>query len=210
MPVNNNMNDEVITRKHVRKIIYPIIIGLAVVVYLLQREVDVDLFAIITFTWYSVFWLAIAFLMMVIRDVGYIVRLKILSEGDFTLRQCFNIIMLWELRGPWGWSIFGVIWGLAVAGVIFKLFFYKDKYRLLSAIIYVVMGWIIIIALDPLIRNVPSGGLYWLFAGAIFYSSGVFFYIRRKNRFNHVIWHLFVLAGSISHFFAIFYHVLPH
>ncbi len=96
MPVNNNMNDEVITRKHVRKIIYPIIIGLAVVVYLLQREVDVDLFAIITFTWYSVFWLAIAFLMMVIRDVGYIVRLKILSEGDFTLRQCFNIIMLWE------------------------------------------------------------------------------------------------------------------
>ncbi len=96
MPVNNNMNDEVITRKHVRKIIYPIIIGLAVVVYLLQREVDVDLFSIITFTWYSVFWLAIAFLMMVIRDVGYIVRLKILSEGDFTLRQCFNIIMLWE------------------------------------------------------------------------------------------------------------------
>lgn len=96
MPVNNNMNDEVITRKHVRKIIYPIIIGLAVVVYLLQREVDVDLFAIITFTWYSVFWIAIAFLMMVIRDVGYIVRLKILSEGDFTLRQCFNVIMLWE------------------------------------------------------------------------------------------------------------------
>ena len=115
-----------------------------------------------------------------------------------------------SMRGPWGWSIFGVIWALAIAGVIFKIFYYTDKYRLLSAIIYVIMGWIIIIALGPLIRKVPAGGLYWLLAGGIFYSAGVFFYIRKKYRFNHVIWHLFVLGGSISHFFAIFYHVLPH
>ena len=114
-----------------------------------------------------------------------------------------------SLRGPWGWSIFGVIWGLAVAGVIFKLFFYSDKYRLISAIIYVAMGWIILIALGPLIKSVPAGGLYWLLAGGISYSAGVYFYIKRQNRFNHVIWHLFVLAGSICHFFAIFYHVLP-
>lgn len=95
MPVNNN-KDEIITRKHVWKIIYPIIIGLAVVTYLLQREVDVDLFSIITFTWYSTLFIAIAFLMMVVRDVGYMIRLKILSEGDFTWRQCFNVVMLWE------------------------------------------------------------------------------------------------------------------
>ncbi len=91
-----NNQEEVITRKHVRKIIYPIIIGIAVVVFLLQREVDVDLFAVISFTWYSAFWIMIAILMMVIRDLGYIVRLKILSEGDFSWRQCFNVIMLWE------------------------------------------------------------------------------------------------------------------
>lgn len=115
-----------------------------------------------------------------------------------------------SMRGPWGWSIFGVIWGLAVAGVIFKLFFYKEKYRLVSAIIYVIMGWIIIVALGSLIRNVPTGGLYWLLAGGISYSAGVYFYIRKNNRFNHVIWHLFVLGGSISHFFSIFYYVLPH
>lgn len=115
-----------------------------------------------------------------------------------------------SMRGPWGWSIFGVIWGLALAGVIFKLFFYNEKLRLLSVIIYMFMGWIIIIALGPLVRNVPAGGLYWLLAGAVSYSTGVFFYIRKKNRFNHVIWHLFVLGGSISHFFAIFYYVLPH
>ncbi|TVR74307.1 MAG: UPF0104 family protein [Marinilabiliales bacterium] len=96
MPQNSKENGEVITKKHVRKIIYPIIIGIGVVVFLLQREVDVDLFSIITFTWYSVFWIVVAFLMMIIRDLGYIIRLKILSEGDFSWRQCFNVIMLWE------------------------------------------------------------------------------------------------------------------
>jgi glycosyltransferase 2 family protein len=95
MPENVSQ-EEVITRKHVRKIFYPIVIGIGVVVFLLQREVDVDMFTVISFTWYSAFWIAIAFLMMVIRDVGYIIRLKILTEGDFTWRQCFNVVMLWE------------------------------------------------------------------------------------------------------------------
>ena len=96
MKANNNNKEEIIQRRHVRKIIYPIIIGLGVVVYMLQREVDVDLFAVIAFTWHSAFYISIALLMMVIRDVGYMVRLKILSDGDFTWRQCFNVIMLWE------------------------------------------------------------------------------------------------------------------
>jgi hemolysin III len=108
------------------------------------------------------------------------------------------------LRGPWGWTLFGIIWGLAIAGVIFKIFFYSDKLRVISAILYIGMGWIIIIALKPLIQNVPAGSLYWLFAGALSYCIGVLFYLQRQNRFNHVIWHLFVLGGSISHFFAIF------
>lgn len=112
------------------------------------------------------------------------------------------------LRGPWGWTLFGIIWGLAIAGVIFKLFFYTDKLRAISAIIYVGMGWIIIIALKPLIQNVPAGSLYWLLAGALSYCVGVLFYLRRQNRFNHVIWHFFVLGGSISHFFAIFLYLI--
>ncbi len=72
-----------------------------------------------------------------------------------------------------------------------------------------VMGWVIIIALEPLIKNVPASGLYWLLAGGISYSFGVIFYVWKKYRYNHLIWHLFVLGGSISHFFAIFFHVLP-
>ncbi len=114
-----------------------------------------------------------------------------------------------SLRGPWGWSIFGVIWGLAIAGVIFKLFFYSDKYRKLSAIIYFLMGWIILIAIRPLIMEVPLGGLLWLLGGCIFYSLGIPFYLKREKKYFHVIWHLFVLAGSITHFFSIFYYVLP-
>jgi hemolysin III len=114
------------------------------------------------------------------------------------------------MRGPWGWSIFGVIWGLAIAGVVYKLFFYNDRYRRLSALLYVFMGCIIVIAIRPLIRNIPVGGLLWLAAGGVLYIGGVFFYLRdKKNRFNHVIWHLFVLAGSMFHFFAIFFYILP-
>ncbi|MFN3554753.1 MAG: PAQR family membrane homeostasis protein TrhA [Bacteroidales bacterium] len=115
-----------------------------------------------------------------------------------------------SLRGPWGWSIFGVIWGLAIAGVVFKLFFYSDKYRNLSAIIYFLMGWIILIAIRPMLSEVPTGGLLWLLGGCLIYSMGIPFYIKREKRFFHVIWHLFVLGGSITHFFAIFFYVLPH
>lgn len=114
-----------------------------------------------------------------------------------------------SLRGPWGWTLFGLIWGFAIAGVLFKVFFYTDKLRFISTVFYVAMGWLILIALGPLIRNVPAGGLYWLLAGALSYSIGVTFYLWRNYPWNHVIWHLFVLGGSISHFFAIFKYVLP-
>lgn len=127
----------------------------------------------------------------------------ILIAGTYTP---FTLV---SLRGPWGWSVFWVIWGLALAGVIFKLFFYTDKLRKLSAAIYILMGWIMIVAIRPLIDAVPTGGLLWLVAGGLFYCLGVYFYIRRKNPWNHVIWHFFVLAGSISHFFAVFFYVLP-
>ncbi len=122
----------------------------------------------------------------------------------------YTPFMLVSIRGPWGWSIFGVIWGLAIAGVIFKLFFYNDKYRKISAIVYFLMGWIILIAIRPLILEVPTAGLLWLLAGCLIYSMGIPFYIKRENPYNHVVWHLFVLGGSITHFFAIMYYVLPN
>lgn len=131
------------------------------------------------------------------------VSIYLLIAGTYTP---FTLI---TLRGNWGWSVFAVIWTLAFMGIVFQVFFYTDKLRKISAIIYILMGWVIVIAIKPLTDNLPMGGLLWMLAGGIFYSGGVFFYIRKKNPFNHVIWHFFVLAGSITHFFAIFFYVLP-
>jgi len=110
---------------------------------------------------------------------------------------------LLTLRGSWGWSLFGVVWGLAIAGIILDSLHRKGQ-RTLQLVIYVLMGWIIIIAIYPLTQNLPSGGLFWLTAGGLFYTGGIGFYIfDKKFRHGHGIWHLFVLAGSISHYLAI-------
>ena len=107
------------------------------------------------------------------------------------------------LNGPWGWSLFGVVWGLAIIGIILDSLHRSGK-RILQIIIYILMGWIILIAMYPLTQNLPSGGIAWLVAGGIFYTGGIAFYaLDEKWRYGHGIWHLFVLAGSISHFLAI-------
>ena len=121
----------------------------------------------------------------------------------------YTPFLLVTLRGPWGWSLFGVIWGLAISGIILKLFF-TGRYNVLSAIAYVIMGWVIIIALKPLIYSLDTAGLWWLLAGGLSYSVGVVFYLCNKMAFNHTIFHLFVLAGSICHFVSVFWYVLPY
>jgi len=113
------------------------------------------------------------------------------------------------LKGALGWSIFGVTWGIALVGVFLKLF-YTGKYDKISTIAYVAMGWIIIFAVKPLIENLPVNGLYWLLAGGIFYTIGAILYSIKKLKFNHAIFHVFVLLGSFSHFMAIYFYVLKH
>lgn len=125
----------------------------------------------------------------------------ILIAGTYTP---FTLV---TLNGAWGWTIFGIQWGLAITGVVYKIWFYNEKYRVLSAVLYLAMGWMLVVGLDPLLANLSEGGLLWLFIGGLFYSLGVIFYIFKKVPFFHTIWHLFVLGGSISHFFAIFYYV---
>jgi len=114
------------------------------------------------------------------------------------------------LKGPWGWSIFGIIWGFAVIGVIFKLFFYKIKYRSISAWAYVAMGLVIIVAIQPLIKQLSNYGLIWLAIGGCCYIIGVFFYLTKKMHFAHAIFHIFCIAGSFAHFYSIYYYVLPN
>jgi len=112
------------------------------------------------------------------------------------------------LKGTIGWVIFGISWGLALTGIILKLFF-TGKYDLISTIMYVFMGWVIVFAIKPLIHHLPLEGLLWLFAGGISYTIGAILYSINKIKFNHAIFHMLVLIGSFCHFVSVFFYVLP-
>ena len=126
----------------------------------------------------------------------------VLIAGTYTP---FTLIVL---KGWVGWTIFGISWGLALAGILFKVFYF-GKYDKISTIAYVLMGWVIIFAIKPLIESFPTAGLMWLLAGGISYSIGAFFFSYKGIRFNHAIFHVFVLLGSFCHFMSIFLYVLP-
>ena len=112
------------------------------------------------------------------------------------------------LRGNWGWTLFATVWGMAVLGVVLKIF-YVHRFKLLGPLIYLFMGWLIVFALKPAVELIPVAGLQLLLAGGLFYSFGLIFYAWKRLLFHHAIWHLFVLAGSACHYFAVHYHIIP-
>ena len=120
----------------------------------------------------------------------------------------YTPFLLVNLRGPWGWSLFGVIWVLAVAGVALK-FWFTGRAKVLSTLLYLAMGWLVVIAFGPLQRAVPPAGLWLLVAGGLSYTLGTVFYLWRRLPYHHAVWHLFVLGGSVCHFFAVFVAVVP-
>ncbi len=107
------------------------------------------------------------------------------------------------LAGPWGWALFGLVWGLAAAGVAVKIIGGAARYPILSTGLYLGMGWLFIIAVGPLWQRMPPAGLLWLLAGGLAYTAGVWFFVTEKVRYNHLIWHFFVLAGTACHFVAV-------
>lgn len=120
----------------------------------------------------------------------------------------YTPFVLVSLNGAWGWSLFGVIWGLTVFGVILDSFS-SDERRILQLVIYVVMGWIALIAIRPLIDALSMPGFLWLLVGGLFYTFGIIFYILDLKKYHfHGIWHIFVIAGSATHYFTILYYVL--
>jgi hemolysin III len=112
-----------------------------------------------------------------------------------------------NLRGPWGWSLFGVIWGLALLGIVFQIGLLRRPAA--SLLLYVAMGWTVLVAMKPLIGAVAPGGLALLVSGGLAYTGGIVFYAWRRLPYGHAVWHLFVLAGSALHFFAILFYVVP-
>lgn len=116
----------------------------------------------------------------------------------------YTPFLLTALRGTFGWVLFGIIWGVAVIGVVIRSI-YLTRFRKLMVAIYLIMGWMFVVAVGPMIKNLPLTSLIFLLLGGIFYSVGVIFYVKRNLKYGHGIWHLFVLAGSIMHFFAVLY-----
>ncbi|WP_337244246.1 hemolysin III family protein [Luteimonas sp. gir] len=112
------------------------------------------------------------------------------------------------LRGTLGWWLFGTIWTLALAGVVFKLF-YTGRFRGLSTAIYVAMGWLVVIAIGPVAAALDTWTLSWIIAGGLFYTLGTFFYMRESIPYAHAIWHLFCIAGSVCHYVAVLAQVVP-
>ncbi len=130
--------------------------------------------------------------------------LRALDHGAIFLliAGTYTPFTLGVLRGGWGWALFGTVWGLALAGIIFKAVV-AFRYPRISIAIYVAMGWLLLIAVQPLWQRMPHQGLLWLLAGGLAYTGGVAFYVAKRMRYSHFVWHLCVLAGTTCHFFAV-------
>ncbi|MHC4306445.1 MAG: PAQR family membrane homeostasis protein TrhA [Planctomycetota bacterium] len=126
----------------------------------------------------------------------------VLIAGTYTPFTLVN------LRGGWGWALFGVVWGLAIFGVVLEAVA-RPRVRILSLVLYLCLGWMAAVAVKPLFDSVATGGLVLLLLGGLAYTGGVVFYGWRRLPYNHAIWHIFVLAGSIFHYFAVLFYVIP-
>lgn len=121
----------------------------------------------------------------------------------------YTPFLLISLRGAWGWSLFGVVWGLAIGGIVAKVFL-TGRYKIFSTIVYLAMGWLVLVALEPFRSALPPDAFFWLFVGGMFYTLGViFFALGPRVPFFHFLWHLCVLGGSVSHFVAVWFATIP-
>jgi hemolysin III len=139
---------------------------------------------------------------------------KVLQKLDhaaifFLIAGTYTPFTLVNLRDDWGWPLFAMVWSIAIAGVIMELLV-KQRSRRLSVALYLGLGWLILVAIQPMIANVAPGGLVLLLIGGLFYSLGVIFYMWKTLLYHHAIWHLFVLAGSTCHFFSVLLYVIPN
>jgi hemolysin III len=137
-------------------------------------------------------------------------RLKVFDHASIyvLIAGTYTPFTLVTLKGATGWAIFGISWGLALTGIVLKLYF-TGKYETISTVMYILMGWIIVLAIKPLFHKLPFAGLVWLFAGGISYTIGAILYSIDKIKYNHAIFHVLVLVGSFCHFMSVYFYVLP-
>lgn len=130
------------------------------------------------------------------------------SSIYFFIAGSYTPYLLVVVRGGLGWTLFGIVWGLAIGGTIFKIFFVK-RFVFLSTLLYVFMGWLIVFTWTPMTEAVAPEGVRLLVIGGVLYTFGAVFYVWRGFKYHHMVWHLFVLAGTIAHFFSVLLYVLP-
>ena len=130
------------------------------------------------------------------------------SSIYFFIAGTYTPFLLVAIRGTLGWTLFGIVWGIAIGGTIFKVFFVK-RFVLVSTILYIVMGWLIVFAWPTLTEQLAQGGMILLIIGGLFYTLGAIFYVWRFFKYHHMVWHLFVLTGTILHYFTVLIYVLP-
>jgi hemolysin III len=138
-------------------------------------------------------------------------RLRLLDHSAIYLliAGTYTPFTLGVLRGRWGWTLFGIVWTMAALGILFKVLFGSGAWSRLSTAMYVAMGWLVIVVIKPLVAAVDAAGLVLLVAGGLLYTGGVVFYVDRKRSWTHPVWHLFVLGGSLCHYFAVLYYAFP-
>ncbi|MEE4253940.1 MAG: hemolysin III family protein [Desulfuromusa sp.] len=145
-----------------------------------------------------------------VRDhqVRYVFRILDHAGIYVVIAGTYTPITLISLRAGHGWALFGTVWGLAVVGVIFKSFM-THKLAILAPVFYIALGWLIVVDVKELLALIPFAGVVWLIAGGLSYTFGIVFYALERIPFNHAIWHLFVIAGSLCHYLAILWYVVP-
>jgi hemolysin III len=180
--------------------------GLATLVTM--GALDGDAYKVVSFSVYG----AMLFVLYAISTLYHSVRSPrvkaVLQKCDHSaiyllIAGSYTPFTLVTLRGPWGWSLFGVSWGLAALGIVQELTLGR-RTRSVSMVLYVLMGWLALVAVRPLVQALPAAGTAWLVAGGIIYSAGIYFFINDERiRHGHGIWHLFVLAGSLCQFVSV-------
>lgn len=192
---------------------FGLLMSIIALFFLVKKVIGHDTISIISFVVFGVSLIilyAASTLYHATKDPKKRYRLNIFDHASIyvLIAGTYTPFTLLVLEGWVGWTIFGVSWGLAFAGIILKLFF-TGKYDRASTIAYVFMGWLIVFAIKPLIENLSFEGLSWLFAGGLFYTIGAVLYSMQNIKHNHAIFHIFVLLGSFAHFMAVYYHILP-
>lgn len=185
------------------------IVGLIILIKYDTSKTDFSLFGVIVYGISFIVLFTASTLYHWVEDEQKKYYFRILDHISIYLliAGTYTPVLLILLTESLGWTLFWVVWAIAVFGVILKLFF-TGRFEIFSTLLYLVMGWLIVFDFSNLSRNIPTEGIQLLFAGGLAYTIGIIFYAVKKIPYNHVIWHLFVLAGALFHFFMIFFYVI--